>query len=142
MTKIKFKSPILLTHPDSKQNLTLVSPLLHAKFQKGDTEGKEKWTLEIICTLQVSREYIEKSIDISMDDGLQMMGILPIKKIFLNKIDNFDYRVDHLWYIETETFELDEFYNIIELSVDDDPDCSGKRRGGKTVGIYTSLSKP
>lgn len=141
MTKIKFKSPILLSSKDSKQNFVIDSPLLNAKFDKGDTVGMEKWVLEIICTLKVSPEHIEKEIDIFMEEDLFMMGLLPIKKIFINRIGNIDYESEHLWYIRTEEFELDEFYNIIELSVDDNLASCGKKRGGKTVGIYTSLSK-
>ena len=141
MTKIKFKRPVLLIAPDLKQNLEIDSPLLHAKFNEGDTIGKEKWTLGIVCSLRVSQDSIEKSIDIFMDEGINMMGILPIKKIFMSKIVETKDDVENLWYIETEEFELDEFYNIIELTIDDNLGGCGKKRGGKTVGIYTSLSK-
>ncbi|WP_447637315.1 hypothetical protein [Flavobacterium microcysteis] len=141
MTKIKFKRPVLLVAPELKQNLEIDSPLLSAKFNEGDTIGKEKWTLGIVCSLRVSQDSIEKSIGIFMDEGINMMGILPIKKIFMNKIVDTKDDVENLWYIETEEFELDEFYNIIELSIDDNLASCGKKRGGKTVGIYTSLSK-
>ncbi len=140
MTKIKFKRPVLLVAPDLKQNLEIDSPLLNAKFRESDT-GNEKWTLEIFCLLKVSPDSIEKSIDIFMDEGIHMMGILPIKKIFMNRIGDIKDDVENLWYIETEEFELEEFYNIIELTIDDNLGGCGKKRGGKTVGIYTSLSK-
>lgn len=141
MTKITFEKPILLSSKDPKQNFLIDSPLLNAKFDKGDTVGMEKWVLEIICTLKVSPDHIEKDIEIFMEEDLFMMGLLPIKKIFIDKIGNIDYHTEHLWYIRTNEFELDEFYNILELSIDDNLASCGKKRGGKTVGIYTSLSK-
>lgn len=141
MVKIEFKNPILLIAPDLKQNLAIDSPLLNAKFNKSSITGKNKWTLEIVCLLKVSRNSIKESINILMDEGVNMMGILPIKKIFINKIGDIKDDVENLWYIETEEFELEEFYNIIELNIDDNLFVNGKKRGGKTVGIYTPLSK-
>lgn len=134
----------LLSSDYFKVESLYAGPFINAEFSKGEKTGTENWILEVICFLKVpplsQTIDLSKYIRIQAAEGYLMMDILPMKGISIEKIA--DYRCDknYLWYIKTKPFELDELYNVLEVSIDDDL-SAGKRRGGRTVGIYTALSK-
>lgn len=138
--EIDYENTTLLSEDHHKPESLYAGPFINAEFQKSDKEGLEEWRLEIICCLKVSPEHIKDKVTIYMAEGREMMSILPMKQILIEKTGDFRCDKKYVWYIRTKSFELDELYNLVEVWISDDL-SAGKKRGGRTIGIYTPLSK-
>lgn len=122
-----------------KENGELNSvPFLNVTFEKNEKQEKE-WTIEIMCYLRLN-EGEKEVLSLWFDDSIEMQdNLLPVKKLHLNMEGGFRENNYNLWYVKAGPFTLEKIYNILEVEVDDDL-FTGKKRGGRTVGIYTPLS--
>ncbi|WP_306350782.1 hypothetical protein [Flavobacterium sp. '19STA2R22 D10 B1'] len=122
----------------AKMEPVCMTPFVNATYDKSKVAGKRSWTIEIMCYLPIS-DSSKSEISLVPEEFMELYKeLLPVKKININ-FRSSRMEAINLWYIKSVPFDLDEFYSIIEIQVDNDMG-TGKIRGGKTVGMSNSLT--
>lgn len=140
LKEISVASYVMLSEEiyDPSSKTTAIAPFITGRFERNQG-GYNEWTVDIICFMRVAPEDID-NIKIYISEFHELAGdMLPMKEICIFRDKAQLSENLYGWYFKTNSFDLDDIYSVLEISIDDDV-FQGKIRGGRTVGISTRLN--